>query len=80
MIKITVKVSQNNMSCVDLCASAFTEIPDTCTYTYTLKKSIEHTDLKKCIDNENINFLLSYPTFSAGAFVVKKILNNTRFL
>ena len=33
---------QNNMSCVDLCASAFIEIPDTCVmYVYTLKKYID---------------------------------------
>ena len=46
------KVSQNNtLSCVDMCASVFTEIPDTCMFTvYTVKTGIEQTTYR--IENE----------------------------
>ena len=33
------KVSQHNMSCVDSCASAFTEIPDMCVMCTRLKRA-----------------------------------------
>ena len=51
--KLYKKVSQNNISCVDLYASAFTEMTRSHVYVYTFKKSIEqHIQnsyrLKKC--------------------------------
>ena len=52
------KVTHNNMSYFDLCASAFTEIPGTCVSIHLKRASNNilykiHTGYKKCIDNDN---------------------------
>ena len=53
-----VKVPQNNMSCVDMCASAFTEIPDTCMCTASKREPAfiiyQKSQVFKCIDNDKI--------------------------
>ena len=68
---------KNNISCVDLCASVFAEIPDRCMCT-ALKRASDNiykicTDLKKCIDNDNI-FSCQTPHFwgVGGGLVVEK--------
>ena len=72
---------QNNMSCVDLCASAFIEIPDTCVmYVYTLKKYIDQHIIQILFNVlKMIEFSLVIHHVFGGSVVVEKIQNTAPF-
>ena len=64
---------------VDLCASAFTEILDTCTFTLLRALNKIHTDLKNCIDKNNIS-LCHTPCFRGWVGVERNTTKHYMFL